>query len=715
MSEPPRSEKKLLQEISALKKRNQELERSEAAHLKVEDELRRSLERLKLLIDGGPDFFFLKDQELRYQLVNAANAKFFGRDEADILGRTDNDLMPEEAALGCRESDGVAIGEKRLVVTVEKVGDRSYETYKFPVMNAGEIAGVAGVVRDVTGRERAEQSLKDVQARYRFLFEHAPDGMVVVDPASARIVEFNEAAHKQLGYSREEFAGLGIPDIEVMESPEETLRHIEKIIREGRDDFETLHRTRQGEVRNVHVTAQATELDGHLVYHCVWRDITERKRAEAALRESKEQYRELVENANSIILRMDPTGVITFFNEFSQQFFGYPEGEILGRNVLGTIVPPVDSAGSDLRAFVQDLGRNPDRYHTNVNENMRRSGERVWIAWTNKPVYDEQGRVTHILCIGNDITAERKAAEELHEREEIQKAIISSSPIPTFFIDRNHKVVYWNKALEELTGVSGEKVIGTDDHPSLFYGEERPCLADLVVDDRTKEISRWYPDKAARSDLIEGAYEATDLVMIPGKEERWLRATAARITDSKGAVIGAIETLEDITERTLALKTLKRREHDLEVKSVSLEEAYTALKVLLQHKEEDKEAMENSVIANVTELVFPYLDKLENSRPTDVQTVYLNIVRSNLNDIISPFLQKMSAIHTQLTPMEFQVTGLIKAGKSSKEIATILHIGTGTVETHRKSIRSKLGLNNRKTNLQSYLRSLTGPERTGRK
>ena len=298
------------------------------------------------------------------------------------------------------------------------------------------------------------------------------------------------------------------------------------------------------------------------------------------------------------------------------------------------------------------------------------------------------------------------AAEALKESEEVLKAIINGSPVPKFVVDRNHRVMYWNKALEELTGVSSKEMIGSDGHLRIFYGEERPCLADLAVDDKTEDISQWYPGKSRRSSLVAGAYEVTDLIQIPGKDAKWLRFTAAQIRDSKGSVIGAVETLEDITEQTHAIETLKKREQDLEIKSVNLAEAHTALKVLLQHKEEDKEILENAILANVRELVFPHIDRLENTRPSEIQKLYISVVRSNLNDIISPFLQKMSVIDSRLTPMELQVANLIKEGRSSKEIAQTLNIGTGTVDSHRKGIRNKLGLSKTKVNLYSYLRSL---------
>ena len=124
-----------------------------------------------------------------------------------------------------------------------------------------------------------------------------------------------------------------------------------------------------------------------------------------------------MENANSIILRRDPKGRITFFNKFAQKFFGYTEDEILGKNVVGTIVPETDTSGRDLKAMIEDIGRNPERYTTNENENMRRNGERVWVAWTNKGIINKDGHITEILCIGNDIT-ERKQAEE--ERKKVQ-------------------------------------------------------------------------------------------------------------------------------------------------------------------------------------------------------------------------------------------------------------------------------------------------------
>jgi PAS domain S-box-containing protein len=130
------------------------------------------------------------------------------------------------------------------------------------------------------------------------------------------------------------------------------------------------------------------------------------------LRESEKKYRELVENANSMILRRDPAGKITFFNECAQKFFGLSEKEVLGKNIIGTIVPEKDSQGNDQREAVLEIGAHPGNYPTHEYENIRSNGQRAWVSWTNKALRDPQGNIAEILCIGNDVTALREAGKE---------------------------------------------------------------------------------------------------------------------------------------------------------------------------------------------------------------------------------------------------------------------------------------------------------------
>ena len=151
-------------------------------------------------------------------------------------------------------------------------------------------------------------------------------------------------------------------------------------------------------------------------------EIARRVRIEEALRASEAKYRDLVQNANSVILQMDTQGNITFFNRFAEEFFGYTEEEILGRNVVGTIVPATDTGGFDLAAKLQDVAQRPERYYSSENENVRKDGEQVWVAWTNRAIYDRECHLSGILCIGIDRT-EQKRAEKVLERRVSEQAV----------------------------------------------------------------------------------------------------------------------------------------------------------------------------------------------------------------------------------------------------------------------------------------------------
>lgn len=135
-----------------------------------------------------------------------------------------------------------------------------------------------------------------------------------------------------------------------------------------------------------------------------------------ALQQCEFHYGQIVQSVNSIILRMDTGGTVLFLNEYGLKFFDYAEGDITGKNVIGTIVPETDTAGHDLTAIIRDIGQHPEHYANNENENMRRNGERVWVAWTNKAIYDRDGFIREILCVGNDLTAHKKAEAELQRQ-----------------------------------------------------------------------------------------------------------------------------------------------------------------------------------------------------------------------------------------------------------------------------------------------------------
>ncbi len=162
------------------------------------------------------------------------------------------------------------------------------------------------------------------------------------------------------------------------------------------------------------------------------------------------------------------------------------------------------------------------------------------------------------------VRVRREAETSLLESEERLRSILHGSPIPQFIIDHSHKVLYWNKAMEQCTGRSSEEMVGTAEHSAAFYSTPRPSLADLLVSGKTEEIPSWYEGKYNRSKVLEGAYEATDYFPELGDGGRWLHFTAALVLDSRGTVIGAVETLEDVSERKRAQEELQEQLHFLQ-------------------------------------------------------------------------------------------------------------------------------------------------------
>lgn len=181
-----------------------------------------------------------------------------------------------------------------------------------------------------------------------------------------------------------------------------------------------------------------------------------------------------------------------------------------------------------------------------------------WLRFTAAVIRDSARNVVGVLETLEDITEKRRAEEELKESEQRLYSILQNSPIPAFVIGRDHRVIFWNRALEELSKISAGEVLGTTQHWRAFYKKERPCMADLLVDSEIGRIPQWYTDKYTESNLLDEAFEATDFFPDLGEEGKWLRFTAATVRDPSGNPVGALETLEDITERMKAEEELNK-------------------------------------------------------------------------------------------------------------------------------------------------------------
>ena len=275
--------------------------------------------------------------------------------------------------------------------------------------------GAIEVIRDITEQKQVEKALQDSREQLLTAQRVARVGFLDWDLKTNEIFLSDETC-ELTGFRPE--GQVATPDFVARSVHPDDLAYTGENLNlaiQGTKPYDIVHRHLRPDGAIVWVHAQAelsrddtgvpTRLLGTIV------DITEQKRIEEALLDSEREYRELVMLANSIILRWSREGKITFINEFGQRFFGYTNVELVGRHVVGTIVPETESTGRDLRPLMKEICADPKRFERSSNENIRRNGERVWIDWTNKVVLDEQGQIREILSIGSDIT-DRKQAEE---------------------------------------------------------------------------------------------------------------------------------------------------------------------------------------------------------------------------------------------------------------------------------------------------------------
>jgi two-component system, cell cycle sensor histidine kinase and response regulator CckA len=311
--------------------------------------------------------------------------------------------------------EGVIVGLANHTVLIAKDGTKkSIDDSGAPIIDdKGKIIGVVLVFRDITERKITVEQLRASEERHRIVVDNINVGIALIS-RNMEMLALNNQMKKWY------------PDIDISQKPicykafNKPARSdlcpdcpVYITLNDGEVHESVLDRIADNKVRNYRViSSPLKDKKGKIIAAIeMIEDITEQKKAQEALQRSEIKYRELVQNANSIILRMDSQGNVTFFNEFAQQFFGYTEDEILGKKVVGTIVPTTDRAGRDLAAMIRDIGLNPENHVSNENENMRKDGARIWVAWTNKAIYDKDGNIVEILCVGNDVT-ERKLLEK---------------------------------------------------------------------------------------------------------------------------------------------------------------------------------------------------------------------------------------------------------------------------------------------------------------
>ncbi len=547
---------------------------------------------------------------------------------------------------------------------------------------------------------QTEKSLKASEERYRSLVENIGIGISLISP-EMEIMTLNNQMKKWY------------PDIDSTKRPicykvfnnppKETVCSYcptYKTLQNGKV-YESVTETSAGdEIRNYRIiSSPVKDMEGNVIAAIeMVEDITSSKKMQEALQESEIKYRTIFETtaASTIIVEEDTT--ISMVNTEFERQSGYSKDEVQGEKSWTEFV-----AKHDLERM--------KKYHTLRRTDPDAAPRNYEFQFQDKSGHMRDAFLTIAMLPGTtktvisllDITKRKRVEEALRESEQRLSDIIDFLPDATLAIDLNGKVIAWNRAIEEMTGVKAADMMGKGDYEYAlpFYGMRRPIMIDLVfISDKDIEKKYLFIKKEGNVLLSEAE------VPLKG-QRRVLWGKASPLYDSKGNVVGAIESIRDITNRKRAEEALKKRERDLKAKSSNLEELNAALKVLLRQREVDKDELEEKVVANFKQLAMPYIEKLKKSRLKDKEAAYVTILESNLINIISPFSNKLSSQYLNFTPKEIQVANLIKEGKTSKEIAELLNVSPGTVEFHRENIRKKLNLKNKKDNLRSYLLTLS--------
>ena len=267
-------------------------------------------------------------------------------------------------------------------------------------------------------------------------------------------------------------------------------------------------------------------------------------------------------------------------------------------------------------------------------------------------------------------------------------AIFENTGAATIVIRRDALILFANKRFERISGYRREDIEGKKRWTEFVTNEDLP---------RVEECT-WQQEPAVDDGNAACEFKFLDRL----GNIKYILAAITEIPSTETAVM----SLLDITERKLAEEALKQRDLELSAKSQSLEEANIALKVLLQHKDEDKVALEEQILTNLKKLIAPSIEMLKRLKLSKEQIRQVKLLEQQLQDIASPFLRNLTTVFRDLTPREVQVASLIKDGMTSKEIAATLNIAEISVNFHRRNLRTKFGIVNNATNLRSYLASL---------
>lgn len=324
-------------------------------------------------------------------------------------------------------------------------------------------------------------------------------------------------------------------------------------------------------------------------------------------------------------------------------------------------------------------------------------GDVLWKQAISYPVLDQNGEVTGAVEYIQNVTARKKAEEALRESEHKYRILFKNAPVGIGIADGKGNIIDFNDAILRPGGYNRRDAAKIRNASELYDSqEEREAVYRLArkqgfVDNHEVRLKR-------KDGTVYDAFLSLRPIKIQGR--MYWQSIIQDITPLKIAEEALRKAREELEAK------VRERTRELQGKNQTLEELNTALKVLLERREGDKKETQEKITLSINQLVKPYLERIKTTRLNETQRAFVDIIESNLYEVFSPFTESFSSKYMRLTPAEIQVANLVKQGKITKEIAEMLNLSIRTIESHRKNIRKKLGITDKKTNLRTHLMSL---------
>jgi len=537
-------------------------------------------------------------------------------------------------------------------------------------------------IKDTNVLRETENSLRESEERFRLLSQATFEGILI--HKDGVLLFANDQFFKMFGYEAQEL--LGKQTLPVCIAPQ-SLPFIKKHIRNGTSTpYKVTGLKKKGSTFPILIHAKSMEYQDNEVRVAAIRDLSYMRQAESALRKSEERYTLATNAARVGVWDWDIQTNEFYLDPNVKAILGYSDAEIPDDlEVWSNYVHP-DDKQPVMEAFQDHIdGKTPEFAYE--HRMLHKDGSIRWIMARGTAIRDDQGNPVRVVGTDTDITQRKQAEEALLESEIKFRNLAEQSPNMIFII-KSSKVVYANRKCEEITGYKSDELHSADFD---FFR--------LIAPESVKLIKKNF--KKHMSGVEVEPYEYT---LIRKSDKRIEVIITAKLINYEGedAILGI---LTDITERKNAEIALREKDKKLERQAKNLIEMNTALKVLLEQREKEKTNIKESLLADIKKLVYPYVEKLENKGLNEDAQTFVNIIKSNINDLISPLASSLSSKYFSLTPSEIQIADLIKHGKTSKEIALMLNVSPKAISFHRGNLRKKLGLLNKKINLRTYLQN----------